>query len=512
MKKYFVYLAFTFLAGITTPSSEAAQQAPSIATPPTPQIQPAILPATEALAQFTYEHEKKLIEPYFDENFYKDQYKDDLIKTGLAPTDHFMKHGWQGDWRTHRDPNGWFNVTLYKERLWPCEGNPFFDFLMQPKVDFAPTAPTVEIFVKNDSELYRAWIAAEAFLRLKTHKPIVRLSPTKFHKAPICFKPMIDRGLLVEINNTEEQSFYKSPFIKNPGTFGINLANETKEKQLMTHDIAGVKFQYVKHDLYHFTKYLSEGRINPLAINFAYYTDEPFHYCPFARTECEYRAYFARVSPGYDLVFTGLETGAPNERIIPGFIYPLIFLKPEEIPAQKTFGVSYLLSLGFQLGDQDYFKEEYRNYNMRKDLWPRENEITIPRQFYVSRRAIHKFSAEYQNRVLPTDSKKWVLDTQFYIAIENSSQRNYMSEKLLDCFMTLTAPIYIGCPNVTDYFDARGIIIAKDLNDIIRIANTLTPQKYEEMLPYLKKNKEIAEGLIKRKSQFLEDFYQKNMM
>ncbi len=78
--------------------------------------------------------------------------------------------------------------------------------------------------------------------------------------------------------------------------------------------------------------------------------------------------------------------------------------------------------------------------------------------------------------------------------------------------MTLTAPIYIGCPNVTDYFDARGIIIAKDLNDIIRIANTLTPQKYEEMLPYLKKNKEIAEGLIKRKSQFLEDFYQKNMM
>jgi hypothetical protein len=511
MKKYFFSLTFTLLAGVTISSSEIVQQSRPISPQPIPQMQPAVLPAAQALSQFAYEEDKKLIAPYFDETFYKDQYKDDLAKTGLAPIDHFLQYGWQGDWRTHRDPNGWFNITLYKERLWSCEGNPFLDFLKQPKVDFESTGPTAEIFVKNNSELYRAWIAAEAFLRTKTHRPIIRLSPSRFHNVPTRFKPMIDRGLLVHINNTDELSFYKSSFIKNPHLFGINPTNETKEKQLIIHDIADVKFQYIKHDLHHFTKYLAEGRINPLVINFAYYMDEPLHYCPFATTENEYKAYFARISPGYDLIFTGLETNVLNERIIPGFIYPLIFLKSEEIPTKKTFGVSYLLSLGFQLGDQDYFKEEFRNYNMRKDLWPREKEITIPRQFYVSRRAIHKFSAEYQNRVLPTDSKKWVLDTQFYIAIENASQRNYMSEKLLDCFMTLTVPIYIGCTNITDYFDARGILFAKDLDDVIRICDTLTPEKYTQMLPFLEINKKKTVELIRKKDQYIVDFYEENI-
>lgn len=500
MKNYFIYFTLSFLVGINLIASESA-----------PQSQSVVLSATQPLAQFTTEDDKKLIAPYFDERFYKERYQEDLNKTGLSAIDHFMQHGWQGDWKTHRDPNSWFNVTLYKERLWPCAGNPFVDFIKQPKVEFASTAPTVEIFVKDSNELFRAWMAAEAFLRLKTHKPIVRLSPSKFAEAPVCFKPMIDRGLDVQLTNTEESSFYKSPFIQKPDEFGIIIANETHEKHPMSQDVSGVKFKYIKHDLYHFTKYLTEGRINPLVINFAYYTDEPLHYSPFSTTEREYKAYFERVAPGYDLMHTHLETGVPNERIVPGFIYPLIFLKPEEIPTQKTFGVSYLLSLGFQLGDQDYFKEEFRNYAIRKDLWPRENEITIPRQFYVSRRAIHKFSAEYQDRVLPTDSKKWILGTQFSIAIENCNQRNYMSEKLLDCFMTLTVPIYIGCPNVADYFDARGLLCAKDLDDVIRICNSLTPEKYAQMLPFLMINKQKTEELVRIRSKHIEAFYEERM-
>ena len=33
----------------------------------------------------------------------------------------------------------------------------------------------------------------------------------------------------------------------------------------------------------------------------------------------------------------------------------------------------------------------------------------------------------------------------FHIAIENVSQRSYFSEKLLDCFLTRTVPVYWGC-------------------------------------------------------------------
>jgi hypothetical protein len=323
---------------------------------------------------------------------------------------------------------------------------------------------------------------------------------------------MVERGLEVNLTNDGEVSFYKSPFIQSPASFGIHPENETIAKTPVLHNLTTVNFTYIKHELYHFNTYLDEGRINPLVINFAFYTDEPVHYCPFAKNESEYKAYFSRIYQGYDLIFTGLQTGVRNERIIPGFIYPPIFIKSDEISFEKKFGVSYLLSLGFQKGDQNFWQDERKNYSARKALWTKENDIKIPHFFYVSLRAKDHFSQDYQDRVLPTDSKKWILETQFSIAIENGNQFNYMSEKLLDCFSTLTVPIYIGCPNVNDYFDARGMLIAENIDDIIRLSNSLTPETYEKMLPYLKKNKEAAENLIKLKDLYINDFFQKNMI
>jgi hypothetical protein len=40
----------------------------------------------------------------------------------------------------------------------------------------------------------------------------------------------------------------------------------------------------------------------------------------------------------------------------------------------------------------------------------------------------------------------------YSIAIENSSQKNYFTEKINDCFLFNTMPIYWGCPNLSDYF------------------------------------------------------------
>ena len=523
MIKYFFYCALTLLSGINFVSSEAIQQSQPIAGSPASQTQPAILPATEALAQFLHEDNKKLIAPYFDENFYKDNYKEDLDKTGLTPIDHFIQHGWQGERKTHRDPNGWFNVTLYKERLWPCEGNPFVDFLKQPKVDFAKTAPTVEIFIKDSGELSRAWMATEAFLRLKTHKPIVRLSPAKFHNIPVCFKPMIERGLDVQLNNNDELSFYKSPFIQNPTAFGINPEKETSikapgtlewrhERYYYTHTVSNRKFYYIMHRLPMYTNYTVEGRINPLVINIAFHESEPLHYCSFANTETDYKVFLKRISEGYDLVFTGLPLGVKNERIIPGHLVENWDNFSGTQLEKKPYELGYLLSLG-AVGDTSYLKDPSRTYTSRLKFWEREAEITnIPRKFYVSNRAIDSYSAQFKNRKMPDDSKKWILGGQFNIAIENCRQHNYMTEKLTSCFLTLTVPIYLGCPNVTDYFDARGMLIAESTDDIIRIANSLTPQKYAEMLPYLKKNKEMAENLMKLKGKYLDDFYQKNMI
>jgi hypothetical protein len=41
---------------------------------------------------------------------------------------------------------------------------------------------------------------------------------------------------------------------------------------------------------------------------------------------------------------------------------------------------------------------------------------------------------------------------RYSLAFENSRQKNYFSEKALDCWLAWSMPIYWGCPNLADYF------------------------------------------------------------
>lgn len=56
----------------------------------------------------------------------------------------------------------------------------------------------------------------------------------------------------------------------------------------------------------------------------------------------------------------------------------------------------------------------------------------------------------------------------FSIAIENCQINNYFTEKLIDCFVTRTVPIYWGCPNIADFFDPTGLIVFEDTKDFWR--------------------------------------------
>lgn len=54
-------------------------------------------------------------------------------------------------------------------------------------------------------------------------------------------------------------------------------------------------------------------------------------------------------------------------------------------------------------------------------------------------------------------SDKWeaIGNYEYHIAIENSRFPHYWTEKLADAFLGWAYPIYHGCPNITDYFDAN---------------------------------------------------------
>lgn len=86
-------------------------------------------------------------------------------------------------------------------------------------------------------------------------------------------------------------------------------------------------------------------------------------------------------------------------------------------------------------------------------------------------------------------------DYMFSVAIENMD--NWFTEKLLDCFLTGTIPIYYGTPNVGKWFNTEGIIFLEDGFDIEELN--------EEM--YLSKKDAIEDNFNRAlKMEIVEDY------
>ena len=83
-------------------------------------------------------------------------------------------------------------------------------------------------------------------------------------------------------------------------------------------------------------------------------------------------------------------------------------------------------------------------------------------------------------------------DYRFSIEIENSYLNNYFTEKLLDCFATGTIPIYWGCPNIGEHFNADGILQFTTQDELLDIVNNLSEELYKEKLSAAKENYETA--------------------
>lgn len=95
--------------------------------------------------------------------------------------------------------------------------------------------------------------------------------------------------------------------------------------------------------------------------------------------------------------------------------------------------------------------------------------------------------------ILPSEMNSKELcfrDYEFHLAIENSRQNNYFTEKLMDCMLTKTVPIYWGAPNINEYFDTRGMVILNTSNsdEIINIINSIPKTFYMDNIEYINNN------------------------
>ena len=106
----------------------------------------------------------------------------------------------------------------------------------------------------------------------------------------------------------------------------------------------------------------------------------------------------------------------------------------------------------------------------------------------------------------PIDYKlKALKDYAFSITVENTNKDYYFTEKLIDCFMTGTVPIYWGCPSIGNFFNTDGMIIFNELSEVTDIINNLSFEKYNSMKSAIEENFEKAKEYL-----IAEDYIYKN--
>jgi len=81
---------------------------------------------------------------------------------------------------------------------------------------------------------------------------------------------------------------------------------------------------------------------------------------------------------------------------------------------------------------------------------------------------------------------------RYSVIIENVCEPSYFSEKLIDCLLCATVPIYWGAPDIGDFFDTRGMILCEGRDDIATALTRLSEADYAARLEFVRQNREKA--------------------
>jgi hypothetical protein len=183
----------------------------------------------------------------------------------------------------------------------------------------------------------------------------------------------------------------------------------------------------------------------------------------------------------------------------------------------KEFNVSFLCGT----------KDMVEGHKLRHEVHKLKDQITIPKKWYY---VLEDFDLETNTRpgyteyskdlshipsgVDPISYGRRVLfdNSMFNVVIENVKHDNWYN-KIGDNFATKTVPIYWGCPNIEEFgYDERGIIRFDSPEELCYIINTLTPEKYNQILPYIEYNYQVVkqDTFENNISQFLNSFIEMN--
>lgn len=145
-----------------------------------------------------------------------------------------------------------------------------------------------------------------------------------------------------------------------------------------------------------------------------------------------------------------------------------------------------------------YWVEDKINYNKSKLI----SIIASYKNFTPGQALRHQIINLFENKLdvygrhpnyKTIETKNEGLDNYYFsVTVENSIQNSYWTEKLLDCFITKTIPIYYGTKDVKNFFNKKGIIFFSDLNELSYIINNISEKIYTERLDIIEENYILA--------------------
>jgi hypothetical protein len=143
---------------------------------------------------------------------------------------------------------------------------------------------------------------------------------------------------------------------------------------------------------------------------------------------------------------------------------------------EKEFSVSFLRGN----------KLQSIGHAIRHEIFSRQEEIKVPKEFWTHLGDLNDFSTM-------KDTKEDSFGKyQFSICIENNSREGYFTEKITDCILCKTIPIYYGCSNIGQFYNPEGIIQFYNADQAIKFINTLTPDYYKDRLSIIEENYQRA--------------------
>lgn len=169
----------------------------------------------------------------------------------------------------------------------------------------------------------------------------------------------------------------------------------------------------------------------------------------------------------FDLILTWSQPildSCPDNSIFFPFGFRTVELDYTIYQNNKNFEVSFLCGN----------KQMIEGHVLRHKIFQLQKEIKIPNHFI--------YTAPWDGG----KSRCW--ESMFHIAVENSKNTGYFTEKIIDAFLTKTIPIYWGCPNINEFFNKDGIITFNTESELVEIINNLTPEYYNSKKDSIEEN------------------------